>query len=55
MFRGVEPVGSFYYAQPTGSTPRNMAYAPAGYAGDPQMQQEPVPSAWAEDHEEGMH
>jgi hypothetical protein len=34
---------SFYYAQPTGSTPRNMAYAPAGYAGEPQMQQEPVP------------
>jgi predicted RNA-binding Zn-ribbon protein involved in translation (DUF1610 family) len=38
---------SFYYAQPTGSTPRNMAYAPAGYAGDPQMQQEPVPQGRA--------
>ena len=32
----------FYYAQPTGSTPRNMAYAPAGYAADAQMQQEPM-------------
>jgi hypothetical protein len=38
---------SFYYAQPTGSTPRNMAYAPAGYAGDPQMQQEPAPQGRA--------
>jgi hypothetical protein len=33
----------FYYAQPTGSTPRNMGYPPAGYAGDSQMQQEPTP------------
>ncbi|CAG8899392.1 unnamed protein product [Penicillium egyptiacum] len=37
----------FYYGQPTGSTPRNMAYAPAGYAGDPQMQQEPIPQGRA--------
>ncbi|KAJ5090187.1 hypothetical protein N7532_008871 [Penicillium argentinense] len=34
----------FYYGQPPGTTPRNMGYVPGGYAGDPQMQQAPVPT-----------
>lgn len=35
---------SFYYAQAPGSTPRNMAYVPGGYAGETQLQQAPVAS-----------
>ena len=35
---------SFYYAQASGSAPRNMGYVPGGYTGEPQMQQAPVPS-----------
>lgn len=34
----------FYYAQPPGATPRNMAYVPGGYAGDAQMQPAPAPA-----------
>ncbi|KAJ5899709.1 hypothetical protein N7495_004453 [Penicillium taxi] len=30
---------SYYYAQASGSAPRNMGYVPSGYAGDHQMQQ----------------
>lgn len=33
---------SFYYAQASGSAPRNMAYVPGGYAGEAQLQQAPV-------------
>ncbi|KAJ5917022.1 hypothetical protein N7504_001037 [Penicillium tannophilum] len=34
---------SFYYAQAPGATPRNMGYVPGGYAGEPQVQQAPIP------------
>lgn len=34
----------FYYAQPPGATPRNMAYVPGGYAGEAQMQPAPTPT-----------
>ncbi|KAJ5833033.1 hypothetical protein N7474_001344 [Penicillium riverlandense] len=34
---------SFYYAQPPGSTPRNLSYVPGGYAGEASMQPGPVP------------
>lgn len=34
---------SFYYAQPPGSTPRNLAYVPGGYAGEAPMQPGPAP------------
>lgn len=33
---------SFFYAQASGSTPRNMAYVPGGYTGEAQLQQAPV-------------
>lgn len=34
---------TFYYAQASGATPRNMGYVPGGYASEPQVQQAPIP------------